>query len=152
MIGLDPLCGHVFVFMNRRRNRVKLLTWGPTGYTLIYRRLENGTFTLPTRTADARMRAGKGQDRPGREPRARVRPRPLRRARVPPKEVGLPELQPAPGPTKVIDRSGDGASVLAHAVVSKYADHTPCTDFQSIVAPGHLQKPPIDAPRDAVCM
>ena len=51
LIGLDPLCGHVFVFVNRRRNRVKLLTWGPTGYTLIYRRLEKGTFTLPTRPA-----------------------------------------------------------------------------------------------------
>ncbi|MFO8175336.1 MAG: IS66 family transposase [Longimicrobiales bacterium] len=31
----------------------------------------------------------------------------------------------APGPAKVIDRSAAGASVLAHAVVSKYADHTP---------------------------
>lgn len=51
LIGMDPLCGHIFVFVNRRRNRVKLLAWGPTGYTLIYRRLEKGTFTLPIRPA-----------------------------------------------------------------------------------------------------
>ncbi|MGM0628782.1 MAG: IS66 family insertion sequence element accessory protein TnpB, partial [Candidatus Fermentibacterota bacterium] len=51
LIGMDPLCGHIFVFVNRRRNRVKLLAWGPTGYTLVYRRLEKGTFTLPNRPA-----------------------------------------------------------------------------------------------------
>jgi len=51
LMGMDPLCGHIFVFVNRRRNRVKLLAWGPTGYTLVYRRLEKGTFTLPIRPA-----------------------------------------------------------------------------------------------------
>jgi transposase len=46
VIGADPLSGHVFVFLNRRRNAVKLLVWDRTGYLLLYKRLERGTFTI----------------------------------------------------------------------------------------------------------
>jgi transposase len=48
LIRQDPLNGHVFVFLNRRRNRIKLLVWDRTGYLLVYKRLERGTFALPT--------------------------------------------------------------------------------------------------------
>lgn len=48
LIGADPLSGHVFVFLNRRRNRVKLLVWDRTGFVLVYKRLEKGTFEIPT--------------------------------------------------------------------------------------------------------
>lgn len=49
VIREDPLSGHLFVFTNRRRNRVKVLVWDRTGYLLLYKRLERGTFHLPTR-------------------------------------------------------------------------------------------------------
>ena len=48
LIRQDPLTGHLFVFLNRRQNRIKLLVWDRTGYLLLYKRLERGTFHLPT--------------------------------------------------------------------------------------------------------
>ena len=46
VIGADPMSGHVFVFLNRKRNSVKLLVWDRTGYLILYKRLARGTFTL----------------------------------------------------------------------------------------------------------
>ncbi len=44
----DPLSGHIFVFINRRRDRVKCLWWDRLGWTVLYKKLARGTFALPT--------------------------------------------------------------------------------------------------------
>lgn len=47
-MGRDPLSGEVYVFINRRRDKIKLLRWERGGFTLYYKRLEVGTFTTAT--------------------------------------------------------------------------------------------------------
>lgn len=49
VLALDPLSGHVFAFVNRRRNQVKLLMWTRGGFTIVHKRLERGTFTFVDR-------------------------------------------------------------------------------------------------------
>ena len=44
----DPLSGPLFVFRNRRGDRVKLLLWDSDGFLIVYKRLEKGTFRFPT--------------------------------------------------------------------------------------------------------
>jgi len=44
----DPLSGHLFAFRNRRGDRLKVLFFASGGYCLFYKRLERGTFRLPT--------------------------------------------------------------------------------------------------------
>lgn len=46
VIGADPLSGHVFCFINRRKNRIKLLLWDRSGFLIVYKRLERGSFAL----------------------------------------------------------------------------------------------------------
>lgn len=46
VIDEDPQSGHLFVFFNRRRNRMKSLVWDGSGYWLLYKRLEHGRFQI----------------------------------------------------------------------------------------------------------
>ncbi|MDZ7267096.1 MAG: IS66 family insertion sequence element accessory protein TnpB [candidate division KSB1 bacterium] len=47
ILARDPMSGEVYIFLNRRRDRMKLLLWDRTGFWLFYKRLEQGTFQLP---------------------------------------------------------------------------------------------------------
>lgn len=63
--GFDALCGiveqhmnsnvlkgGVYIFVNRKRNQIKLLTWEGDGLAIYYKRLEKGVYELPAPTLD----------------------------------------------------------------------------------------------------
>ena len=47
VLDADPFSGHLFVFRNRRGDRVKILLWDRSGFCIWYKRLEKGTFRFP---------------------------------------------------------------------------------------------------------
>ncbi len=52
-LGEDPFSGQLFLFRNRRGDRVKCLYWDGQGYCLFYKRMERGRFVFP------KLQAGK---------------------------------------------------------------------------------------------
>ncbi len=51
--GLNEFSGHLFAFVSRRGDRVKILTWERGGFVLWYKRLERGHFRRPEIAPDA---------------------------------------------------------------------------------------------------
>ncbi len=47
-MNLNPLSGHLYVFINGERNLIKVLYWDGDGLAMFYKRLERGTFKRPT--------------------------------------------------------------------------------------------------------
>lgn len=48
VLDSDPCNGDVFIFINKRHDKIKLLHWQGISFTLYYKRLERGTFELPS--------------------------------------------------------------------------------------------------------
>ena len=54
-LALEPLSGHLFLFRNRRGDRLKILAWDRSGFWVLYKRLERGTFAWPAADDEARV-------------------------------------------------------------------------------------------------
>lgn len=52
-LGLDPVDGHLYLFLNRRRRLAKALWFDGSGWCLLSKRLENGSFQLPPITGES---------------------------------------------------------------------------------------------------
>ena len=48
VLGKDPQSGALFAFVNKRKNRVKVLWWDRNGYCLLYKRLHRALFWIPS--------------------------------------------------------------------------------------------------------
>ena len=58
LFSQDALSGHVFVFVGKRRDKVKLLVFDRSGFWLLYKRLEKGVFTDPSALAQRGLSMG----------------------------------------------------------------------------------------------
>ena len=47
-LQLDPFAGHLYLFANRRRDRLKILYWERDGFAIWAKRLEQGTYCIPS--------------------------------------------------------------------------------------------------------
>jgi transposase len=56
MRGHDVLSGDAFIFINRRRNQLKILVWETGGFVIYHKRLEAGTFEPPKVSASGSLR------------------------------------------------------------------------------------------------
>ena len=55
------LSGDVFIFVNKRRDRIKLLQWDHSGFVIYYKQLEKGTFERPQMTSNRSMELSRAQ-------------------------------------------------------------------------------------------
>lgn len=56
--SLDPFSANLFVFCNKKRDRIKILRWEHNGFWLYFRRLEKGKFRWPADSSQGTMQIG----------------------------------------------------------------------------------------------
>jgi transposase len=61
-LGEDPLSGHLFVFANRNRTRIKILVWDGSGLWVCAKRLEQGRFAWPQAGEEDKRIAMRGEE------------------------------------------------------------------------------------------
>ncbi len=61
-LGEDPLSGHLFVFANRNRTRIKILVWDGSGLWVCAKRLERGRFAWPPAGEEDKRIAMRGEE------------------------------------------------------------------------------------------
>lgn len=71
VIQEDPFSGHLFVFRNARRDRLKLLWWDRDGLAIFYKRLEKGSYQFPTDVPACTSNGSRGDHR--NTPRCEIR-------------------------------------------------------------------------------
>ncbi len=71
VIQEDPFSGHLFVFRNQRRDRLKVLWWDRDGLAIFYKRLERGSYQFPTDAVSGTSSGSAGD--PDRAPRCEIR-------------------------------------------------------------------------------
>jgi transposase len=49
-LEIEPTSGHLFVFVGKQADKIKILWWDRDGWALFYKRLEQGRFRLPADT------------------------------------------------------------------------------------------------------
>ena len=70
VISEDPFSGHLFVFRNRKRDRLKVLWWDRDGLAIFYKRLERGNYQFPT---DATVKSSHSNGDNSASPRCEIR-------------------------------------------------------------------------------
>lgn len=60
-MDLDPFCNYLFIFMSKRRDRIKILYWDRTGFALWYKRLEKEKYFWPRKFKEEKIILSKEQ-------------------------------------------------------------------------------------------